>query len=351
MVLLLLSFVGGVVGTAVFGARADLGDLQRDVSIEGAEDRLVPGRIPFEVLERMDGESGGEMTVAIAVSSTTSSELECSFEDADGADVGWSDSAFDEQLLDTRYRDYDVLGTARLAPGSYEAICEVAGEPSEAAGVNFTVGRTVGVQDVSAMLGPLLGIVAVVVVAGLMFVVGLILLIVGLVQRSRARKVPPAGPYPPGQYPPGTYPPAGPFPGGQYPGGPPPPGQYPGGQYPGAQHPGSPYPAGHHPPAPYPVDPSAPGPWTPDQGSYPPAQPPPDGPTPQGSPGQVAWGDPPSVPGPGQPPAVPTADRGPSDGSAPWTGAPPEAPPGAPEPDRTPDPGASGWTIPPSKQQ
>lgn len=336
MVLLLLSFVGGVVGTAVFGARADLGDLQRDVSIDGPADRLVPGRIPFRVLERLDAGSGGEMTVAIAVSSTTSSELECSFEDADGADAGWSDSAFDEELLNSRYRDYDVLGTSRLAPGSYEAICEVAGEPSETAGVNFTVGRTFGVQDATAVLGPILGIVAVVVVAGLMFVVGLILLIVGLVQRSRARKAPPAGPYPPGQYPPGPYPPAGPFPGG-----PTPPGQYLGGQY-------SP---GQHPPAPYPVDPSAPAPWTPDQGAYPPAQPPPDGPTPQGSPGQVAWGDTPSAPAPGQPPAVPTADRGPSDGSAPWTGAPPEAPPGAPEPDRAPDPGASGWTIPPSKQQ
>ncbi|MFN7151516.1 MAG: hypothetical protein ACK4V6_18810, partial [Microthrixaceae bacterium] len=209
MVLLLVSFLGGVIGTAVFGARADFGDLQRDVSIDGPADRLVPGRIPFEVLERLDAESGGEMTVAIAVSSTTSSQLECSFEDADGADTGWSDSAFDEALLNTRYSDYDVLGTARLGPGSYEAVCEVAGEPSESSGVSFTVGRTFGVQDATDVLGPVLGILAVVVIAGLMFVVGLVLLIVGLVQRSRARKTPPAGPYPPGGYPAGPYLPGG----------------------------------------------------------------------------------------------------------------------------------------------
>ncbi|MFN7148137.1 MAG: hypothetical protein ACK4V6_01520, partial [Microthrixaceae bacterium] len=60
------------------------------------------------------------------------------------------------------------------------------------------------------------GILAVVVIAGLMFVVGLVLLIVGLVQRSRARKTPPAGPYLPGGYPAGPYPP-GQYPGGQYP--------------------------------------------------------------------------------------------------------------------------------------
>jgi hypothetical protein len=345
MVLLLLSFVGGVVGTAVFGARADFGDLQRDVSIEGAEDRLVPGRIPFEVLERMDGESGGEMTVAIAVSSSTSAQLECSFEDADGADAGWSDSAFDEQLLDTRYRDYDVLGTARLGPGSYEAVCEVAGEPSESSGVTFTVGRTVGVQDVSAMMGPLLGILAVVVIAGLMFVVGLILLIVGLVQRSRARKAPPAGPYPPGSYPPG-----------QHPGGPYPPGAYPPGQYPGSPYPPGAYPPGQYPGGQYSGGPTAPGQYP--GGQYPPGQPP-GVPSPQGSPGPRQWGDP-SAPAPGQhpdPPAPPAPDPGSSDGAPSWTGAPPSAPDPQTDADRNPDsgadpdPGASGWTIPPSKQR
>jgi hypothetical protein len=334
MVLLLVSFVGGVLGTAVFGARADLGDLQRDVSIDGPTDRLVPGRIPFQVLERLGGDSGGEMTVAIAVSSAASSQLDCTFEDAEGADAGWSDSAFDEELLNARYSDYDVLGTARLGPGSYEAVCEVEGEPSQSSGVSFTVGRTFGVQDVSDILGPLLGILAVVVIAGLMFVVGLILLIVGLVQRSRARKTPPGGPYPPDAYPGSPYPP-GSYPPGQYPGSPTAPGQYP-----GAQHPG---------------------------GSTPPGQDPGD-PHPQGSPGPVQWGGPSSpAPAPGQyptppaPPAPPAPHPGSSDGAPSWTGAPPQAPPSAPDPatdsdrhpdpDRTPDPGASGWTIPPSKQQ
>ncbi len=301
MVLLLLSFVGGVVGTAVFGARADFGDLQRDVSIDGATDRLVPGRIPFEVLDRLDASSGGEMTVAIAVSAA-SSQLECSFEDADGDDAGWSDSVFDEELLNTRYSDYQVLGTTRLEPGSYEAVCEVAGEPSASSGASFTVGRTFGVQDATDVLGPLLGILAVVVIAGLMFVVGLILLIVGLVQRSRARKAPPTGPSPPGPYPPGSYPP------GQYPGGPYPPGSYPPASYPG---------------------PSAPAPV---QYPTPPASPPPD----QGSAGgPPPWGSAPEAP--------------------PWPGSAPEAPPSAPEPDPASDgptdPGSSGWTIPPSKQQ
>lgn len=299
MVLLLLSFVGGVVGTAVFGARADFGDLQRDVSIDGAPDRLVPGRIPFEVLDRLDASSGGEMTVAIAASAA-SSELDCSFEDADGNDAGWSDSVFDEELLNTRYSDYQVLGTARLGPGSYEAVCEVAGEPSSASGASFTVGRTFGVQDATDVLGPVLGILAVVVVAGLMFVVGLILLIVGLVQRSRARKAPPAGPSPPGPYPggPSLY---GSFPPGQYP-----PGQYPPGQYAPGQHPGTPYPQVPSPPGPY----------------------------------------------PGGPHPAPTA---PTPEAPPWPGSAPGAPPSAPEPDPASDgptePGTSGWTIPPSKQQ
>ncbi len=150
--------------------------------------------------------------------------------------------------------------------------------------------------------GWLLGLIA----AGLVFVVGFVLLIVGLVRRSRAGRVPwpgapgfagyPGGPgaYPPGGYPPGGYPPGpyGPRPGPSGPGA---------GPYPGPSGPGAgPYPGpGGYPPGPYgpgPGGPGAPGPQPP--GSYPP------GPNPPGStrPGPRSGEGPPGARPPVEPP-------------------------------------------------
>ena len=209
-----------------------------------------------------------------------------------------SAASLNETLLDLegRYADYTVVSTVRLAPGEYRASCAVDGEPSASSGTSFTVGRVFGVADVGEMFGPLLGLLALWGVAGLVFIVGMVLLIVGLVQRSRSKRPPPMiGQYPPGPYQPGPYQ-QGPYQQGQYPPGP-------------------------HQPGPHEQGPYQPGPHQ----QSPPAD------APHGAP---STGSPPTYTPPA-PPAAPPPDR-------PEPTSPPSAPPeggGAP----------SGWTVPPSK--
>jgi hypothetical protein len=276
--MLVVSIIGGVVGTGLIGAGTGFGDIEREVAIDGASDRVVPGRIAFSVLEPLGDAAGGDMTVGIALSSNSEPRPDCSIVDADGESLPLAAATINDTLLDLsgRYADYTLVGTSRLTPGDYEAVCESAGEPSASSGVSFTVGRVFGIADVSEMFGPLLGIAGLWVVAGLVFLIGLVLLIIGLVQRSRGRRPPyaggpypgmPQGPYPPGPYPQGPYPGPGQSPQGQYPA----PGQYPPqGQYPpttewAPQPPTGPPPAGPEqmPPGTPPISPTPP----PEEGS------------------------------------------------------------------------------------
>lgn len=304
--LLVVSVVGGMVGTAVLGSNVSTNLLGlEDIAIDGSSDRLVPGEIPFSVLEPLGGDENVEMNVGVAVGASTGPEPTCSIQDADGEDVPLDSARSDDLLLDEtgRYEDFDVLGRARLGPGDYTATCSARGEPSASSGASFTVGRVLTTDDVLGFIGPVFGIMAVLAIAGLMFLIGLVLLIVGLVQRSKARRSPLGpGPYPPGPYPPGPYQ-QGPYQQGPYQQGPyQAPGPYP-------QQPGP-----HQGPGSAPVPPPWPGPH-PDQ------------------PAPVAQ---PAV----SPPAPPSWPPSAPEGTAP---APAERPEGD-------DGTSSGWTVPPSKR-
>lgn len=308
-----LSIVGGVVGTALITPRLDLGSLERDVVVDGPPERLVPGEIPFRVVEPL-GDATEEMTVGVALDDTSLPVPECMIETADGDEAPWGRARVGDELYHGR-RGYEVVGTARLGPGEYVARCDAgSGEPSESRAftTNFTVGRVVAVDDLSPLMAPLFGLFGVWLLAGLLFIVGLVLLIIGLVQRSRSRRVQPApwGGHP-GQVPQGYGPPPGYGP----PAGNGPPGYPPSGYGP---------PAGYGTPAYGP--PHGDGPPSSDEAPHVgeaswPAGPP-------TSPPEVAWTQPPGA----------------------WTGAPePEPQPERP-PEESNDGSASGWTIPPSKR-
>jgi hypothetical protein len=291
--MIVLSIVGAVASFSLIMSSAGIFDFE-EVAIDGPTDRLVPGTIAFSVLEPLDAAEDGDMTVGIALSAFSTPEPTCRFLESDGTEVATGPPSPQDELLDWDglYLDYDLLSTARLEPGDYEAVCEVEGEPSAASGVNFTVGRVVGVDDFTDDLGPVVGGVGGLGVAGLLFVIGVILLIVGLVQRSRSQHPPLTGPPPglPGYGQPAPY------------GQPVPPGPY--GQ-----------------PAPY-GQPVPPGPY--------------GQPAPYGQP--PAHGQPPAY---GQPPPPPYGQP-----------TPPPPPPPAPAEERPPpeDGSIGGWTVPPSKQ-
>jgi hypothetical protein len=308
VVLIVLSVIGGIAAFSYLVSSFGFYD-DEDVAIDGPTDRLVPGTIEFSVLEPLDAGEDGDMTVGIALSAVPTPEPTCTISDDAGDEVAMSQPRPDDELYDWDglYYDYELVSTTRLAPGDYEASCELEGEPSSASGVSFTVGRVLGIDDFMGDMGPAFGSLGGMGLAALLFVLGLILLIIGLVQRSRSKQPPyTAGPYP-GPYP-GAYP--GPY--GQ-PGQYPPPGQY--GQ-PGQYPPQDPY--GQH---------GVPG-------GYPP-------PAPYGQPGPVAP-TPPAAPAPAPPTPAPPSPAPPTE-SAPPSGPPVSGPP--PE-----DGSVGGWTVPPSKQ-
>ena len=217
IVLIVVSVLGGTIGTGMLGSGLGFSQFERDVAFDGPGDRLVPGTISFSVLEPLD-ESNAAMTVGVALSDDTGTEPTCSLAHSAGDPVDLQVAAYDEQLLDMngRYSGYDVVSIARLEPGEYELTCESATEPSASSGLSFTVGRVIGVEDVTSMLGPLAWMLVVWSVAGLAFLIGVVLLIVGLVRRSKANRPISQGPYGPGgfgqpPYGPGGYgvPPAG----------------------------------------------------------------------------------------------------------------------------------------------
>jgi hypothetical protein len=211
-VLLALSVLGGLIGVGVVVNALDIRDLDRDVVIEGARTRPVPGTLEFSVAERLDPSADDTMAVGVGVSIDRGPDSgarreaprvpRCSVAQADGSETPLLGVPFDAELLHGD-PDFEVVGSVRLAPGDYAATCEWPGEPSSAPDATFTVGRTLDADDGGGFVGPVLGLLAVVVVGGLLFVLGLILLIVGLVQRGRSRRPPsapqlPSWPSPPG---------------------------------------------------------------------------------------------------------------------------------------------------------
>ncbi len=187
-VTMVLSIVIGLLLVGLVGSRLNLNELQRNVVIAGDASPSIPGKIEFSVDPPLDGSTDGSMAVGIAVEKSARGAPDCTLTDQSGKPVMLTRSPIDDSLLN-RDDSYSVVSSARLSPGDYTAACTWSGEPSQAPQLTtFTVGRTLDNDDVSSMLGAILGVLAVVVAAGVAFVVGLILLIVGLVKRGRARR-------------------------------------------------------------------------------------------------------------------------------------------------------------------
>lgn len=327
-VLLAVSVLLGIVGFVIVARSFDFADLDRDVAISGSTDRLVPGDITFSVLDPLGG-GEGLMTVGIATSDPTPGTT-CSITDEDGTEVSLTSPRSGEEMLDPqgRYSDYLMYGTARLEPGEYVAACTMVEEPGSAGTNSFTIGRVFGYDDISENLAGFVWGLVLWGTAALLFVIGVVLLIIGLVQRSRSKRdaamsggwpgtgYPQPAPYPttqgPGPYGPGSYGPTGP---GQT------------GAGPGVYDPGGQAHGGYgQPPAPQPMPPAT---WGDPQQPYAP-------PTPTAPAPPEPWAPPPGWTPPGEqapPPHEPPAP----------------AAPNSPPPEPTPDDGASGWTVPPSK--
>ena len=286
--LIAVSVLVGVVGTGLTVGRIDFSEFDRDIVFKGDPVAQVPGELSFSVDDALDTTTDGSMTVGIAIrsSSPTAPRPTCTLATVAGGDVPLSSNLFDTELYRDDGVDFDVVGSARLKPSDYVASCDFPGEPSAApGGTTFTAGRTLGSDEFDDTFGPILGFFGVLALGGFMFVLGVVLLIVGLVMRSRSNR-PPAGPYggqPYGGQPYGRQQPYGGQPHGGQPYGSPPDG--PGPVYP-APPPGWQPPPPTGPPVGPPVGPpAAPPDWGPPVGA-PPVGPPPEG---QG----VSWPTPP----------------------------------------------------------
>ena len=322
-ILVSVSVIGGIFGSVLTVGQFDGAEFN-DVVIDGATNPAVPGKLSFRVAEPLQQNGPVEdVRVGVAVDYASLPVPDCTMQDTEGEAITLSAPAAEEQLLNDDTGNLKVLGSAPLQPGDYEAICTVAGEPSGSE-ATFTVGRVFGFSDLRGVFAPILWFLAVGAIATVIFIVGLILLIVGLVRRSKGRKQPPP----------------------QFPGGP---GQFggPGGYGGPGQFGGSGQPGPYAQPGPYgqAVQPGQPQQFGPPGAS---GQPGPSGqPAPYGQPGQY----PPAVPPPATPPPWPGPHApGSPEGQAPP--APPSPPTGpvGPTPDGSSEQAPSGWTIPPSKR-
>ncbi|KLR60786.1 hypothetical protein IMCC26207_109300 [Actinobacteria bacterium IMCC26207] len=188
-ILMGLSVLLGLVGTKLTLGQFSTAQLTREVVINGSPNPKVPGKLSFEVSEPLQETSAqdAEMHVGIAVAYEQLPAPVCTMTNESGAEVPLKSSGSGEALLGDNSGKFTVMGSALLAPGEYEAICTLDEEPSSSS-ASFTVGRVFGMDDLSGTFAPFLWFLAVGFVCGLMFLVGLILMIVGLVKRSKSNK-------------------------------------------------------------------------------------------------------------------------------------------------------------------
>ena len=188
-ILMGLSVLFGLVGTKLTLGQLSTAQLTREVVISGSPNPKVPGKLSFEVSEPLQETSAqdAEMHVGIAVAYEQLPAPVCTMTNASGAVVPLKSSGSGEALLGDNSGKFTVMGSALLAPGRYEAMCKLDEVPSSSS-ASFTVGRVFGMDDLSGSFAPFLWFLAVLSICGLMFLVGLILTIVGLVKRSKARK-------------------------------------------------------------------------------------------------------------------------------------------------------------------
>jgi len=300
-ILMGISVLLGLIGARLTLGQFSTAEFTRDVVINGAQNPKVPGKLSFKVIEPLQATSAADAAMRIGVAADyTDLQPVCKIANSAGVDVPLKIPVSGETIIRDTSRNFSVLGVAILVPGEYEALCTINGEPGSASG-SFTVGRVFGMDDLTGSFAPILWFLAVGLFCGLMFLVGSILMIVGLVQRSKGKKSGPST-----QSVPGSGVGSGTLTG---------PGEY--GQVPPAREPVPPWPS-PHPPGP------------PEAAFDPPLPPAP----PLGPP--TAAGAPPTS-------AAPT---GPPTAASPSSATSPAAPP-APEPP-SPEP-PPGWTVPPSK--
>jgi len=189
-ILIGISVLLGLLGTKLTLGQFDTGQFTREVVVNGAPNPKVPGKLSFEVPEPLKTTSAQDalMRVGIAVDYSELPAPICKLEDASGTELPLIVSPSGEALLGDNSGKFSVLGSAVLSPGEYEAICTRDGEPSSSS-ASFTVGKVFGVDDLTGAFAPLLWFFAVGLFCGLMFLLGLILMIVGLVKRSKAKKL------------------------------------------------------------------------------------------------------------------------------------------------------------------
>ena len=193
-----LSIVGGTIGSALTLSRLDLNDIGRDVVISGSEVATVPDTVRFQVTEPLSAEADDEMWVGVAIDADATSVPDCDIVDATGASLSQPPGAA-TALNSSDTDDWTVMVRAELAPGLYQATCE-AGASADSAGTEFTVGRTN--DHLFDNLAPVFAFLGVGAVAGGMFIVGVVLLVVGLIAAARSRRQPDGPPMgPPGGYP------------------------------------------------------------------------------------------------------------------------------------------------------
>ena len=184
VVLVTVSFMVGVVGMAVAVRTVNPTRFERNVIPVGAVLAKVPGDVEFRIDEPLRAGSDADvMSVGVATTGTGPLPV-CTLTGPDGESVDLRPTVGGEIWLRNQSTQVDLVGVARLGPGRYTASCERKGDGSR----SFEAGRVVGEQDVRGLALPLLGVLGLTLLAGLLFLVGGTLAVVGLVRRSRWRR-------------------------------------------------------------------------------------------------------------------------------------------------------------------
>lgn len=187
------------IGYSLTLGRVDVAGLRRDVVLPERSTATVPGELAFRVTEPLRSGESARMRVGVAVSPDRT-RVRCRVSTAAGAEVPVSGPGLASQLVREPQRSFNVVVVADLGPGDYRARCagaegEAGGGPGAgpAAGTaeRFTVGRTLASDDVRDVLGPFLWFLVAAAPAAILFVVGTVLLVLGLVRRSRSGGIAP----------------------------------------------------------------------------------------------------------------------------------------------------------------
>ncbi|MFM7064531.1 MAG: hypothetical protein ACKO04_13730 [Actinomycetes bacterium] len=184
VVLVTVSFMVGVAGMAFAVRTVNPTRYERNVIPVGDERAKVPGEVEFRIDEPLRaGTDDDVMSVGIVTAGSGPLPV-CTLSGPAGEPVELRSPRGGEIWLRDQSQQVDVVKVARLGPGRYAATCERRGDGSR----TFEVGRVIGEQDVRGLALPLLGVLGLTLVAGLLFLVGGTLAVVGLVRRARWRR-------------------------------------------------------------------------------------------------------------------------------------------------------------------